>query len=241
MWFCRKASSRSWSCRQARRESQRSWAETCRRRTWKAATGKNRVQKTNNWWTRSEGYRHFLRGRISRGHQAQQHRLCFAFAEVKLSISTCVGAGTSGFWMQLPEKTSEFSETWSPSLRFSIVSSRSAFIFLADLKLISRTREYSTLFAELGSTKGHLSLAETCRRLDVLNRAQIHWLEFVQCILVERMAKKTLILLSFDNSNLWVKELVNWLEHRFRHGWILQVRSWVAKDYWILGQRWVWV
>ena len=55
MWFCRKASSRSWSCRQARRESQRSWAETCRRRTWKAATGRNRVQKTNNWWTRSKG------------------------------------------------------------------------------------------------------------------------------------------------------------------------------------------
>ena len=117
-------------------------------------------KKTNNWWTRSKGYRHFLRGRISRGHQAQQHRLCFAFAEVKLSISTCVGAGTSGFWTQLPEKTSEFSETWSPSLRFSIVSSRSAFIFLADLKLISRTREYSTLFAELGSTKGHLSCVQ---------------------------------------------------------------------------------
>ena len=156
IWFCRKASSRSWSCRQARRESQRSWAETCCRRTWKAAMGRNRVQKTNNWWTRSKGYRHFLRCRISRGHQAQQHRLCFAFAEVKLSISTCVGAGTSGFWTQLPEKTSEFSETWSPSLRFSIVSSRSAFIFLADLKLISRTREYSTLFAELGSIKGHL-------------------------------------------------------------------------------------
>ena len=33
------------------------------------------------------------------------------------------------------------------------------------------------------------------------------------------------------------RELVNRLEHRFRHGWILQVRSWVAKDYWILGQR----
>ena len=160
MCFFRKASSLSWSCRQARRESQRSRAETCRRRTWKAATGRNRVQKTNNWWTRSKGYRHFLRCRISRGHQAQQHRLCFVFAEVKLSISTCVGAGTSGFWTQLPEKTSEFSETWSPSLRFSIVSSRSACIFLADLKLISRTREYSTLFAELGSTKGHLSCVQ---------------------------------------------------------------------------------
>ena len=77
MCFFRKASSLSWSCRQARRESQRSWAETCRRRTWKAATGRNRVQKTNNWWTRSKGYRHFLRCRISRGHQAQQHRLFF--------------------------------------------------------------------------------------------------------------------------------------------------------------------
>ena len=71
MWFCRKASSRSWSCRQARRESQRSWAETCCRRTWKAAMGRNRVKKTNNWWTRSKGYRHFLRCRISCGRQAQ--------------------------------------------------------------------------------------------------------------------------------------------------------------------------
>ena len=86
MWFCRKASSRSWSCRQARRESQRSWAETCCRRTWKATMGRNRVQKTNNWWTRSKGYRHFLRFRISSGHQAQQYRLCFAFAEVKIKV-----------------------------------------------------------------------------------------------------------------------------------------------------------
>lgn len=33
--------------------------------------------------------------------------------------------------------------------------------------------------------------------------------------------------------------MVNRLGHRLRHGWILQVRSRVAKDYWILGQRWV--
>ena len=86
MWFCRKASSRSWSCRQARRESQRSWAETSCRRAWKAALGRNRVQNTNNWLTRNKGYRHFFRCRISSGHQAQQYRLCFAFAEVKIKV-----------------------------------------------------------------------------------------------------------------------------------------------------------
>ena len=29
------------------------------------------------------------------------------------------------------------------------------------------------------------------------------------------------------------------VEHRFRHGWILQVRSRVSKDYWILGKMWL--
>ena len=85
MWFCRKASSWSWSCRQARLR-ERSWAEKCCRRTWKAATGRNRVQKTNNWWARSKGYGHFLRCRISSGHRAQQYKLCFAFAEVKIKV-----------------------------------------------------------------------------------------------------------------------------------------------------------
>ena len=46
-------------------------------------------------------------------------------------------------------------------------------------------------------------LAEGCRRLDVVNRAQIHWVFSVQCILVEWMAKKTLIMSSFDNLNPW--------------------------------------
>ena len=80
-------------------------------------------------------------------------RICWG--QNKFSISACVGAGTSGFWTGLSVKTSEFSETRSPSFRFSIVSSRSAFTFLADLKLILRTREYSTLFGKLGSTRGH--------------------------------------------------------------------------------------
>ena len=35
-------------------------------------------------------------------------------------------------------------------------------------------------------------LAEGCRRLDVVNRAQIHWVVSAQFILVEWMAKKTL-------------------------------------------------
>ena len=147
MCFFRKASSLSWSCRQARRESQRSWAETCRRRTWKAATGRNRVQKTNNWWTRSKGYRHFLRGRISRGHQAQQHRHRSNFL---FPLASALAPPV--FERNFQRRLLSSQKPKVPQLRFSIVSSRSAFIFLADLKLISRTREYSTLFAELGST-----------------------------------------------------------------------------------------
>ena len=159
MWFCRKASSRSWSCRQARRESQRSWAETCcRSETWKASMGRNRVQKTNNWLTRSKGYRHFFRCRISSGHQAQQYRLCFAFAEVKIKVfhfhlrrrwhlRFLNAAFRKDFWVLRNLKS-----LIEILYRFIKVG----FHFLSDLKLISRTREYSTLFAELGSIKGHL-------------------------------------------------------------------------------------
>ena len=45
MWFCQKASSQSWSCHQVRRKSQRSLCETSCWWTWKAAMGRNRVQK----------------------------------------------------------------------------------------------------------------------------------------------------------------------------------------------------
>ena len=158
MWFCRKASSRSWSCRQARRESQRSWAETCCRRAWKAALGRNRVQNTNNWLTRNKGYRHFFRCRISSGHQAQQYRLCFAFAEVKIKVfhfhlrrrqqlRFLNAAFRKDFWVLRNLKS-----LIEILYRFIKVG----FHFLSDLKLILRTREYSTLFAELGSIKGHL-------------------------------------------------------------------------------------
>ena len=143
LWFCRKTLP----------------AETCCRRTWKAAWGRNRVQKAKTLWTRRKRYWKLLRCRISSGHHAQQYTALFGicWGQNKFSISACVGAGTSGFWTPwgLSVKTSEFSETRSPSLRFSIISSRSAFTFLADLKLILRTREYSTLFGKLGSTRGH--------------------------------------------------------------------------------------
>ena len=82
MWFCRKASSRSWSCRQARGRELKRVAGERERQFWEEIESK----KTNNWLTRNKGYRHFFRCRISSGHQAQQYRLCFAFAEVKIKV-----------------------------------------------------------------------------------------------------------------------------------------------------------
>ena len=92
LWFCRKTLP----------------AETCCRRTWKAAWGRNRVQKAKTLWTRRKRYWKFLRCRISSGHHAQQYRLCFAFAEVKISFpfplasALALPVSERGFQWRLP-------------------------------------------------------------------------------------------------------------------------------------------
>ena len=92
LWFCRKTLP----------------AETCCRRTQKVAWGWNRVQKAKTLWTRRKRYWKLLRCRISSGHHAQQYRLCFAFAEVKISFpfplasALALPVSERGFQWRLP-------------------------------------------------------------------------------------------------------------------------------------------